>query len=97
MIPQFDGIGTLNVQQHVDRMNDFFELQEVDEADVQMRLFAQSLSGDVKKRFKSLPGDSIVDIVAFHQSFINRWEIKENPLQILTEYENIRRNQGESV
>jgi len=78
-------------------MNYFFDLHEVYEADVQMRLFAQSLIGDVKKWFKALPGDSIVDIVAFQQYFINRWEIKENPLQILTEYENIRRNQGESV
>jgi hypothetical protein len=96
-IPQFDGTGSLNAQQHVDKMNYFFDLHEVYEADVQMRLFAQSLTGDVKKWFKALPDDSIVDIVAFHQSFINRWEIKENPLQILTEYENIRRNQGESV
>jgi hypothetical protein len=39
-LPQFDGTGSLNAQQHVDKMNDYFDLQEVDEADVQMRLFA---------------------------------------------------------
>jgi hypothetical protein len=81
----------------LDKMNDFFDLQEVDEADVQMRLFAQSLTGDVKKWFKALPVASIVDIVSFHRTFLNRWEVKKNPLQILSEYENIRRNQGETV
>jgi hypothetical protein len=96
-IPKFDGTGSLNAQHHVDKMNDFFDLQEVDEADVQMRLFAQSLTGDVKKWFKALPATSIVDIAAFHQSFLSRWEIKKNPLQILSEYESIKRNQGESV
>jgi len=73
-------------------MNDFFDLQEVDEVDVQMRLFAQSLTSDVKKWFKALPATSIGDIVAFHRSFLNRWEVKKNPLKILSEYENIRIN-----
>jgi hypothetical protein len=30
-LPQFDGTGPLNAQQHVDKMNDYFDLQEVDE------------------------------------------------------------------
>jgi hypothetical protein len=29
--------------------------------------------------------------------FLDRWEVKKNPLQILSEYENIKRNQGETV
>jgi hypothetical protein len=78
-------------------MNDYFDLQEVDEVDVQMRLFAQSLTGDVKKWFKALPAASIPDLVAFQRSFLDRWEVKKNPFQILSEYETIRRNQGESV
>jgi hypothetical protein len=78
-------------------MNDYFDLQEVDEADVQMRLFAQSLTGEVKKWFKTLRVASITDIVSFHRSFLDRWEVKKNPLQILSEYENIIRNQGETV
>jgi hypothetical protein len=39
-LSQFDSTGALNAQQHVDKMNDYFDLQEVDEADVRMRLFA---------------------------------------------------------
>jgi hypothetical protein len=53
-LPQFDGTRPLNAQQHNDKMNDSFDLQEVDEVDVQMRLFAQILTGDIKKWYKGL-------------------------------------------
>jgi hypothetical protein len=54
-------------------------------------------TGDAKKWFKALPAASIPDLVAFQRSFLDRWEVKKNPLQILSEYENIKRNQGETV
>jgi hypothetical protein len=78
-------------------MNDYFELQEVDEANVQMRLFAQSLTGDIKKWYKYLPATSVPNLVMFQRIFLDRWEVKKNPLQILSEYKNIRINQGETV
>jgi hypothetical protein len=87
----------MNAQQHVDKMNDFFDLQEVDEKDVQRRLLSQSLTGDLKKWFKELPDAILNDITSFHQSFFNIWEVKKNTLQILSENESIKRNQGESV
>jgi hypothetical protein len=96
-LPKFDGTGPLNAQQHVDKMNDYFDLQEVDEVDVQMRLFVQSLIEDIKKWYKGLRADSVVKLIVFQRSFLERWEVKKNPLQILSEYENFRRNQGETV
>jgi hypothetical protein len=96
-LPQFDATGPLNAQQHVDKMNDYFDLHEVDEADFQMRLFSQSLIGDVKKWYKGLRVASILDLTAFQRIFLDRWEVKNNPLRILSEYENIRRNQCEAV
>ena len=87
----FDVIGQGTAQQHVNKMIDYYELHEIDDSDVQMRLFAQTLTGDVKKWFKGLPTNHIVDLAAFHRLFIDRWERKKNPLQILSEYDNIRR------
>jgi hypothetical protein len=72
----------MNAQQHVDKMNDYFDLQKVNEADVQMRLFAQSPIGEVKKWFKTLRVAIITDIAVFHRTFLDRWEVKKNPLQI---------------
>jgi hypothetical protein len=96
-IPQFDATGPLREKQYVDKMNDYYDLHEVDEDDVQMRLFAQSLTGDVKKWYKGLCVASVLDLTAFQRNFLDRWEVKKNPLQILSEYKNIRRNQGETV
>jgi len=93
----FDATGQYTAQQRVNKMTDYFELHEIDESDVQMRLFSQTLAGDVKKWFKGLPANHIVDLVAFHRLFIDRWERKKNPLQILSEYENIRRAPNESI
>jgi len=78
-------------------MNDYFDLQEVDEDDVKMKLFSQILSGEVRKWFKSLPIATINDLAAFNQSFLNRWETKKNPLQVLNEYKNIKRGPNETI
>ena len=39
---------------------------------------------------------NINDLPAFHNTFLNRWEVKKKPLQILSEYESIRRAPGEN-
>ena len=78
-------------------MEDAFYYMEIDDKTVKMRIFFQSLGGEVKKWFKGLPPNSIHDLPSLHQTFINKWEVKINPLQILAEYKNLKRNQGESV
>jgi len=93
----FDGTGPLIAQQHVEKINRCFDLQEVDDGSIKLRMFTQSLRGEVRKWFKSLPTNSITDLPTFHQTFLNRWDIKKNPLQILSEYENIKCEVGESV
>ncbi len=77
-------------------MRNFFDLHEIDEENVTMRLFVQSFGGEVRKRFIALPAGTINTLMALHRQFLNHWEVKKNPLQILSEYENIKRNVGES-
>ena len=62
-----------------------------------MRIFSQILGGEAKKWFKILNPNSINDLPYLHQTFINKWEIKKNPLQIISEYSNLKRNTGENV
>ena len=64
---------------------------------IKMRIFAQSLGGEAKKFFKNLAPNSIQDVPSLYQTFINRWEVRKNPIQILSEYKNLKRNMGESV
>ena len=53
--------GDITTQQHLDRFNDFIDLEEVDHEDAKMRLFAQSFYGEVRKWFRCLAAGSIQD------------------------------------
>lgn len=97
-IPFFDGTpNSITAQQHVDKMANFYELHEIDAKNVAMRLFVQTFAGEVRKWFKGLPAARIATLANLQRQFLNRWEVKKNPLQILAEYEQIKRNAGESV
>ena len=78
-------------------MADFFDLHEIDAKNVTMRLFVQTFGGEVRKWFRALPAPSITTLPNLQIQFLDRWEVKKNPLQILSEYENIKWNVGESV
>jgi len=79
-------------------MQDYFENYEIDDDDdVRMNIFVQSLTGDVRVWFRVLPANSIVDLEALYQTFLNRWEKKKDPLHILSEYDTIRRGPQETV
>ena len=78
-------------------MTDYFERYEVDDDDVRMKVFVQSLTGDVRTWFRALPANSINDPQALYQTFLNRWEKKKDHLHILSEYENLRRGTQETV
>ena len=56
-----------------------------------MRFFSQTLSGEVKKWFKGLKVGSIVDLAVFHRLFLNKWEKKKKLLQILSEFDAMKR------
>ena len=62
-----------------------------------MRLFAQSFSRDVKKWFRGILASSIHDFQEFETTFLRKWEHKINSLQLLTQYNNLKRGLAESV
>ncbi len=97
-IPFFDGTPNgITAQQHVDRMVDFYELHEIDAENVAMRLFVQTFAGEVRKWFRGLPVARIATLADLKRQFLNRWDVKKNPLQILSEYDKIKRNASELV
>ena len=62
-----------------------------------MKIFVQSLTGDVRTWLRSLQANSIADPEALYQTFINRWEKKKDPLHILGEYDTIKRGPQETI
>jgi hypothetical protein len=78
-IKLYDAKGNISVQKHLDWVNDFIDLEEVDFEDLKMRLFTQSLAGYVRK-CRALPLGSFADFKAFETSFLAKWGDKKNPL-----------------
>ena len=96
-IALYHGEGNVLARYHVDKFNDFINLEEVDDEDVKMRLFAQSLSGEAKKWYKDLPPRSIRSFVGFQSIFLEIWDDKKSPLQVLFQYNNLKKGVFESV
>ena len=96
-ITYFDSTGSLTALQHIKKMQDYFESYEIDDNTVRMRIFVQSLSGDVRTWFRSLTANTIANPDQLYQSFTDRWEKKTAPLHILAEYDTIKRGPQETV
>jgi len=96
-ISYFDSTGHLTAIQHSRRMQDHFENYEIDDDSVRMRIFVQSLTGDVRTWFRSLTANTITTPDELYQAFTNRWEKKKDPFHILGEYDTIKRGPQETV
>ena len=81
----------------MDKFDDFIDLEEVDGEDVKKWLFAQSLSGETKEWYKDLPPRSIHRFAGFQTIFLERWDEKQSPLQVLSQYNNLKKGGFESV
>ena len=81
----------------MDRFDDFIDLEEVDYNDAKMRLFTQILSGEAKRWFKDLHVRSIATFQDFQTLFLDRWEDKKSPLQVLAQYNNLNKGNFESI
>ena len=62
-----------------------------------MRLFAKNFFGEVREWFRVLPARSIHSFQEFKPIFLGKWERKNNSLNLLTQYSNLRRGPNESV
>ena len=62
-----------------------------------MRLFVLSLSEEENKWFRYLPGRSIATFEAFQTSFLEIWNDKTSPLQVISKYNKLNKGGFESI
>jgi hypothetical protein len=68
----------ITAEKHIQSLEDFLDLFEVEDDDVYIRMFSLSLQGKVKNWFKNLPAASISNFHQFVQVFLDRWVIMRN-------------------
>jgi hypothetical protein len=87
----------ITVEKHIQSLEYFLDLFEVEEDDVYIRMFSLSLQGKVKNGLINLPAASIRHFHQFVQVFLDRWVIMGNVFLILEEYDHLKRHPGETV
>jgi hypothetical protein len=96
-MPIFNGYGLVTAEEHLSLFYSFVDNFNVEHANVWMRLFVQSLNGEARNWFRSLPPNSIDDIVALDDAFLKQWATNNDFLYYITEFGALRRKQGESI
>jgi hypothetical protein len=96
-LPRYNGEGEVTVEEHLVDFYTFADNFNIDYADVWMRLFVQSLDGEVRKWFRGLPPASIADIEALDETFIKQWGDRRDYLYYITEFGALKRKSGESI
>jgi hypothetical protein len=96
-LPKFAGNYGVSVEDH---LTDFLKVVddcEVEYEDVVMRMFVQTLEGDARIWYKSLPDASIDGWDSFQEKFTERWVDKHDNSFLLKAFSNIKRNENETV
>ena len=62
-----------------------------------MRMFVQSLDGDVRKWFRELPANSITIIEELQDLFMRQWGDTKDHTYYITEFGSLRRNKDETI
>jgi len=96
-LPRFDGENGITAQKHIQALEDYLNLYEVEDEDVSLRLFSLSLQGEVRTWFKALPEASISDLQQCSKLFLDRWMAKVNLPMLIEEYNHLERLPNESI
>ena len=92
LLPRFTREDEINAEKHLPVFCNFAENMNVEHLDVVMRLFVQSLDGEVRKWFKGLPNDSINTWEELENKFTQIWGEKRDHGYSLTEFNQSKEN-----
>lgn len=96
-LPRYNGETGPSVEDHLQAFLDFADNMNIEQENVYMRLFVQSIEVYVRTWFRQLLANSIRNWEYLTNIFKNQWGVKKDALYFLTEFEELKRNFGELV
>jgi hypothetical protein len=96
-MPKFTRSRDYTAEEHIEDFDAYAENINISEEDVWTKFFVQSLDGQARKWFKELPTNSVVGIEQLDEVFLKHWGEIRDLLYYITEFGNLRRENGESV
>jgi hypothetical protein len=96
-MPKFTGEGELTAKEHLAAFYSYADNLNIENEDVWMRVFVQSLDGEVRKWSRGLAPGSIVGIEVLDSSFLRQWGDRKDFIYYMTEFGSLKKIEGESV
>ena len=96
-MPKFTGEGDLTAEEHLAAFYSYADNLNIENEDVWMRVFIQSLDGEVRKWFRGLAPGSIAGIEALDSAFLRQWGNRKDFMYYMTEFGSLKKMEGESV
>jgi uncharacterized small protein (DUF1192 family) len=96
-MPKFSGEGDITVEEHLAAFYSYVDNLNIENEDVWMRVFVQSLDGEVRKWFRGLAPGSIAGIEALDTVFLRQWGDRKDYIYYMTEFGSLKKMEGESV
>jgi glycosidase len=93
-MPKFTGEEDTTVEEHLATFYSYADNLNIENEDVWMRVFVQSLDGEVRKWFRGLIPGSIARIEALHDVFLRQWGDKRDFMYYITKFESLKRKEG---
>jgi uncharacterized small protein (DUF1192 family) len=96
-MPKFSGEGDITAEEHLAAFYSYADNLNIENEDVWMRVFVQSLEGEVRKWFRGLAPGSIAGIEALDSVFLRQWGDRKDYMYYMTEFGSLKKMEGESV
>jgi hypothetical protein len=96
-MPKFSGEGEVTAEEHLAAFYSYADNLNIENEDVWMRVFVQSLDGEVRKWFRGLAPGSIAGIEALDNVFLRKWGDRKDYIYYMTEFGSLKKQEGESV
>jgi hypothetical protein len=96
-MPKFTGEGDITAEEHLAAFYSYADNLNIENEDVWMRVFVQSLDGEVRKWFRGLAPGSIAGIEALDSAFLRQWGDRKDFMYYMTEFGSLKKMEGESV
>jgi hypothetical protein len=96
-MPKFTGEGDITAEEHLVAFYSYADNLNIENEDVWMRVFVQSLYGEVRKWFRGLAPGSIAGIEALDTVFLRQWGDRKDYIYYMTEFGSLKKQEGESV
>ena len=96
-MPKFTGEGDITAEEHLVAFYSYADNLNIGDEDVWMRVFVQSLDGEVRKWFRGLAPGSIAGIEALDSVFLRKWGDMKDYMCYMTDFGSLNKLEGDSV